>query len=148
MSLEDEPFLNSSTPTYGLRNPRPSGIDSQHQSVIAPVLTTPWVYCTCHTLSLVKEVADLPAVRLALLCLGQRRRRQRIKSVNGVLRYIDALDRQRFALNKIQQLLNVWRKAKGKERDALLWGDEVRHFPGFQAFHADGADRVSCCSDR
>jgi glutamate--cysteine ligase catalytic subunit len=24
-----------------------------------------------------------------------------------------------------QQLLNIWRKAKGKERDALLWGDEV-----------------------
>ena len=24
-----------------------------------------------------------------------------------------------------QQLLEIWRKAKGKERDALLWGDEV-----------------------
>lgn len=25
-----------------------------------------------------------------------------------------------------QQLLEIWRNAKGKERDALLWGDEVR----------------------
>lgn len=25
----------------------------------------------------------------------------------------------------LQQLLALWRKAKGKERDALLWGDEV-----------------------
>ena len=24
-----------------------------------------------------------------------------------------------------QQLLAIWRRAKGKERDALLWGDEV-----------------------
>jgi hypothetical protein len=26
----------------------------------------------------------------------------------------------------IQQLLSIWNRAKGKERDALLWGDEVR----------------------
>jgi glutamate--cysteine ligase catalytic subunit len=26
----------------------------------------------------------------------------------------------------IKQLLEIWNKAKGKERDALLWGDEVR----------------------
>lgn len=25
----------------------------------------------------------------------------------------------------IEQLLATWRRAKGKERDALLWGDEV-----------------------
>lgn len=25
-----------------------------------------------------------------------------------------------------QQLLAIWNRAKGKERDALLWGDEVR----------------------
>jgi len=25
----------------------------------------------------------------------------------------------------IKQLLEIWNKAKGKERDALLWGDEV-----------------------
>jgi glutamate--cysteine ligase catalytic subunit len=25
----------------------------------------------------------------------------------------------------IKQLLEIWTKAKGKERDALLWGDEV-----------------------
>lgn len=29
-------------------------------------------------------------------------------------------------LNEKQQLLAVWNRAKGKERDALLWGDEVR----------------------
>jgi hypothetical protein len=28
-----------------------------------------------------------------------------------------------------QQLLAIWNRAKGKERDALLWGDEVI-FPG------------------
>ncbi|KAM7220005.1 glutamate--cysteine ligase [Rhypophila decipiens] len=27
----------------------------------------------------------------------------------------------------IQQLLEIWRKAKGKESDALLWGDEVEY---------------------
>ncbi|KAH0848764.1 hypothetical protein AYO21_09875 [Fonsecaea monophora] len=27
----------------------------------------------------------------------------------------------------IEQLLAIWRKAKGKERDALLWGDEVEY---------------------
>jgi hypothetical protein len=26
---------------------------------------------------------------------------------------------------RFQQLLEIWNKAKGKERDALLWGDEV-----------------------
>jgi len=29
-------------------------------------------------------------------------------------------------LTHLQQLLAIWNKAKGKERDALLWGDEVR----------------------
>lgn len=29
-------------------------------------------------------------------------------------------------LMNVQQLLAIWNKAKGKERDALLWGDEVR----------------------
>ena len=27
----------------------------------------------------------------------------------------------------IEQLLAIWRRAKGKERDALLWGDEVEY---------------------
>ncbi|ETI20081.1 glutamate-cysteine ligase [Cladophialophora carrionii CBS 160.54] len=27
----------------------------------------------------------------------------------------------------IEQLLGIWRKAKGKERDALLWGDEIEY---------------------
>ncbi|KAF2628458.1 hypothetical protein BU25DRAFT_339139, partial [Macroventuria anomochaeta] len=27
----------------------------------------------------------------------------------------------------IEQLLAIWRDYKGKERDALLWGDEVDH---------------------
>lgn len=26
----------------------------------------------------------------------------------------------------IKQLLEIWNKAKTKERDAMLWGDEVR----------------------
>jgi glutamate--cysteine ligase catalytic subunit len=29
----------------------------------------------------------------------------------------------------IEQLLAIWRRAKGKERDALLWGDEVPLMP-------------------
>ncbi|PQE25480.1 glutamate-cysteine ligase protein [Rutstroemia sp. NJR-2017a WRK4] len=33
----------------------------------------------------------------------------------------------------IQQLLAIWNRAKGKERDALLWGDEVRK----SSFHED-----------
>jgi hypothetical protein len=28
-----------------------------------------------------------------------------------------------------QQLLEIWNKAKGKERDAMLWGDEVPSAP-------------------
>ena len=28
-------------------------------------------------------------------------------------------------LTYLQQLLEIWNKAKGKERDAMLWGDEV-----------------------
>lgn len=27
----------------------------------------------------------------------------------------------------IEQLLAIWRRAKGKERDALLWGDEIEY---------------------
>ncbi|QIW96123.1 hypothetical protein AMS68_001641 [Peltaster fructicola] len=27
----------------------------------------------------------------------------------------------------IEQLLEIWRNAKGKERDALLWGDEIEY---------------------
>ncbi|KAI5300939.1 Zn finger-containing GTPase- Activating Protein for ARF, partial [Ascosphaera pollenicola] len=27
----------------------------------------------------------------------------------------------------IEQLLAIWRKTKGKERDALLWGDEIEY---------------------
>jgi glutamate--cysteine ligase catalytic subunit len=37
-------------------------------------------------------------------------------------------DIMRVYANQSQQLLAIWRRAKGKERDALLWGDEVRHF--------------------
>lgn len=29
----------------------------------------------------------------------------------------------------LQQLLAIWGNAKGKERDMLLWGDEVRPYP-------------------
>jgi hypothetical protein len=37
--------------------------------------------------------------------------------------------------------LNIWRAAKGKEKDALLWGDEVRYpLGGFVGFKGRGAD--------
>lgn len=29
-------------------------------------------------------------------------------------------------LTEQQQLLAIWKRAKGKERDAMLWGDEAR----------------------
>lgn len=33
---------------------------------------------------------------------------------------------RRRMLTLYQQLLEIWNKAKGKERDIMLWGDEVR----------------------
>lgn len=33
--------------------------------------------------------------------------------------------RGRTLTSRKQQLLEIWNKAKGKERDAMLWGDEV-----------------------
>jgi glutamate--cysteine ligase catalytic subunit len=41
-----------------------------------------------------------------------------------------------FLLTRAEQLLTIWCKAKGKERDALLWGDEVLPQPPFQDRHA------------
>ena len=34
-----------------------------------------------------------------------------------------------YMLISSKQLLEIWRKAKVKERDALLWGDEVWFLP-------------------
>lgn len=36
-----------------------------------------------------------------------------------------------------QQLLANWRRARGKERDALLWGDEVCYFSPAKVSHPD-----------
>ncbi|KAL8721852.1 MAG: hypothetical protein Q9225_001566 [Loekoesia sp. 1 TL-2023] len=43
---------------------------------------------------------------------GQTQRKLRTRFANGV---------------SSQQLLSIWRRAKGKERDVLLWGDEVEY---------------------
>ena len=44
----------------------------------------------------------------------------------------------------IEQLLNIWRTAKGKERDALLWGDEIEYL--VVAFDDDDRKvRLSLC---
>ncbi|KAK5658543.1 hypothetical protein OQA88_1935 [Cercophora sp. LCS_1] len=32
-----------------------------------------------------------------------------------------------YSIDRLQQLLEIWNKAKGKERDAMLWGDEVEY---------------------
>jgi hypothetical protein len=42
---------------------------------------------------------------------------------SGILRYFEDVAGQ--LTEDIQQLLSIWNRAKGKERDALLWGDEV-----------------------
>lgn len=43
----------------------------------------------------------------------------------GWLALLLLLSGLRQPLTLLQQLLEIWNKAKGKERDALLWGDEV-----------------------
>jgi hypothetical protein len=50
------------------------------------------------------------------------------------LRYVSAAKRneqqearKRAKAEIVQQLLATWRRAKGKERDALLWGDEIEY---------------------
>lgn len=44
---------------------------------------------------------------------------------------MDSKESRSFLHTKLpyQQLLVIWRKAKGKERNALLWGDEVSQDP-------------------
>ena len=61
----------------------------------------------------------------APLLPGPRPKKQQIKSENGELKYIVPNLGSVRITNAFQQLLTIWRKAKGKERDALLWGDEV-----------------------
>lgn len=59
---------------------------------------------------------------------GQRLKRMQTMSGNGVLRYQQlSKDVQycRGGSSGYQQLLAIWRRAKGKERDVLRWGDEV-----------------------
>ncbi|KAL5350126.1 glutamate--cysteine ligase [Pseudogymnoascus australis] len=54
----------------------------------------------------------------------------RITSVIGGLRYTSirsGVSGLAAADLRVQQLLAIWNKAKGKERDALLWGDEVEY---------------------
>lgn len=43
-------------------------------------------------------------------------------------------------LTREKQLLTIWGKAKGKERDALLWGDEVWTFTRGNAVIDIGVD--------
>jgi hypothetical protein len=33
-----------------------------------------------------------------------------------------------------EHLLAIWHGAKGKERDAMLWGDEVHQYCGFAGY--------------
>jgi hypothetical protein len=53
----------------------------------------------------------------------------------------------------IEQLLAIWNRAKGKERDALLWGDEVATsfielIALFGQMAHTGSGRVPCGSYR
>ena len=41
----------------------------------------------------------------------------------GILRHLNNVADE--ITEDAQQLLSIWNRAKGKERDALLWGDEV-----------------------
>lgn len=64
-----------------------------------------------------------PSVRL---WTGLKRRKTQTMYADGALRW--AIDmRIPFAvqLTRLKQLLAIWKRAKGKERDALRWGDEV-----------------------
>ena len=57
-------------------------------------------------------------------------RRMRIKSAAGESRWAASSQRLLRCWRKKltgQQLLEIWNKAKTKERDALLWGDEVEY---------------------
>jgi glutamate--cysteine ligase catalytic subunit len=42
----------------------------------------------------------------------------------------------------VKQLLAIWNKAKGKERDALLWGDEVGFVRTLESEMLTGTDRI------
>jgi glutamate--cysteine ligase catalytic subunit len=45
---------------------------------------------------------------------------------DGALRWaIDMRIPFEVQLTRLKQLLAIWKRAKGKERDALRWGDEV-----------------------
>lgn len=50
--------------------------------------------------------------------------------------------------NQRQQLLAIWNRAKGKERDALLWGDEVILLDAFLRIYVKlrfgWSGRISC----
>jgi hypothetical protein len=61
---------------------------------------------------------------------GPKRKRSPDRSANGALRYVyplNATHKSTRAEQSEQQLLATWRRAKGKERDALLWGDEIEY---------------------
>ena len=61
------------------------------------------------------------------------------KCENGASRSVDRPDGwlagTDIRLICIQQLLQIWNKAKGKERNALLWGDEVCLYPSPALVH-------------
>lgn len=69
---------------------------------------------------------------------GTRPRRTRITSENGASRYTALNKSEGRYTDDEQQLLAIWNKAKGKERDALLWGDEVRFLKTGEMGGADG----------
>lgn len=65
------------------------------------------------------------------------------KSEPGGLRWVASMAGGPLKkLIRSQQLLTIWRKAKGKECDALLWGDEV----GMNGPWSDGHryDQLTC----
>lgn len=97
-----------------------------------------WAFCeTALPLAQVIPVANAesytePSGRPSI---GLTQRNKQILCEGGELRYrapiySPAVTRLlwsvRLRKRQSQQLLAIWRRAKGKERDALKWGDEVR----------------------
>jgi glutamate--cysteine ligase catalytic subunit len=62
----------------------------------------------------------------ALPSNGRKLVRMPSRSASGVSRCVSS-HQQALLSDTPQQLLEIWNKAKGKERDALLWGDEVEY---------------------
>lgn len=87
-----------------------------------------WVCCKSSVLSKISTVLKT-AVPLGHRWNGLKPKKGLIKFVVGESRLKFHIELQLACfrlISHIQQLLAIWKKAKSKERDVLLWGDEVQ----------------------